>query len=1053
MTKLSIIFVALMIFCSAGILAVNVENAANQYTIDSWSDQNGLAHNNVKVIVQTHDRYLWLGTHDGLSRFDGGKFFTFNRDNTPEMINNSISALFEDSQRNLWIGTRGGGLLVYKNGRFRQVVTGDGFAGKTILWIAEGSNGNILIGTNGNGLYELNPTDPGGFTRYTTKEGLAHDLINMIHKAGDGTLWIATKNGLSRFNHKENSFTNYIVAAGNGAANDVDSLYEDTENTLWIGTYGGLYRMRNGEISRFPLTNNATVIPVYTIIEDSQKNIWIGTRDRGLFRYKDGVFTNISKEEWLFNDRVYSILEDRNGSLWTGMSFGGLSRLRAREFNIIASSEGLTGDSVVGIYQNPRNRGSFWINTYNGLNRWQNGKWVPITTADGLSSSYIFSICEDSSGTIWVGTENGLDQLQDSPSGISVKKKYFGTIVRAILEDGSGNLWVGTDQAIYKKDKSSDTFKAKLNAHIISIHEDNEGNLWLGTFTKGLFRYEEGRFTPVNGLNGRVHSFYSDRESVLWVATDKGLSCFRNGAFENYSKTDGLFADDIFQVTEDKTGNLWMISDGGLFRIRKEDLNAYRENKINSIPSVVYGPDNRMESIEYTSGFQSLCKTADGKLWFATNKGALVIDPANIKIRQSMPPVIIERVLLDGVPQSPGHTITVKPGTKQVEIHYTAMEFLNPKKVTFRYKLTGYEERWVDARDRRVAAYTNLSTGMYHFDVTASVHGGRGNVKVASISIEIIASPISRWMTVLVLTALVVIIFLVIYFSRKYMRLTVFWKNQTYVGNFKLLEKVGIGGMGTVYKAENITGKRKIVAVKLLKEELFEKRELRERFKQEALIIDQLDHPNIVKVIEREETKHTMFIVMEFLSGKTLAKKIEEEGRIDVTEGLDIMIQIANAVTEIHSKNIIHRDLKPGNIMLIKKDTNPNFVKLLDFGLAKLQYQTQLTRTGIVIGTISYMAPEQLSGSGYSSATDVYSMGVLFHEMLTGEQSFGGENSIETLRQIMDTPPIEPIKCGADIPGELNRLVVEMMAKNSQARPDVGKVVEILRRVHSKRIN
>ncbi|MCP5049689.1 MAG: serine/threonine protein kinase, partial [bacterium] len=260
---------------------------------------------------------------------------------------------------------------------------------------------------------------------------------------------------------------------------------------------------------------------------------------------------------------------------------------------------------------------------------------------------------------------------------------------------------------------------------------------------------------------------------------------------------------------------------------------------------------------------------------------------------------------------------------------------------------------------------------------------------------------------------------------------------------------IGIGGMGTVYKAQRLTGPKGEVAVKLLREELFENESVRERFKQEAVIIDQLDHPNIVKVIERGESRHNMFIAMELLEGKTLAKKIEEEGRLDLNEALEIMIPIADAVEEIHSKNIVHRDLKPGNVMLIKKDQYPNFVKLLDFGLAKPEYRTQLTQTGIIIGTIHYMAPEQLSGSGWFSATDIYSMGVMFREMVTGRQPFEGENSIEILKQIMDDPPVGPLKDQPGIPHQLDHLIVTMMAKDRQARPNILQVLELLRQLHS----
>jgi serine/threonine-protein kinase len=266
-----------------------------------------------------------------------------------------------------------------------------------------------------------------------------------------------------------------------------------------------------------------------------------------------------------------------------------------------------------------------------------------------------------------------------------------------------------------------------------------------------------------------------------------------------------------------------------------------------------------------------------------------------------------------------------------------------------------------------------------------------------------------------------------------------------------LLDKLGAGGMGTIYKAQNLMDKTKTVAVKVLREELFEDENNRKRFKQEAAIVDQLDHPNIVKVYERGQSRQTMFIAMELLEGKTLSKKIEEEGKIDISEGLHIMIQITDAMVKIHSKGIVHRDMKPENIMLIRKDNDPNFVKALDFGLARMQHQTRLTETGMVIGTINYIAPEQITGSESSGAADIYSMGVVFYEMLTGEKPFIGETTIDVMKQIIDKTPIEPIKFRHDIPTELNDMILQMMKKETKLRQNIKEVLETLRHIHSRR--
>ncbi|MCP5051094.1 MAG: protein kinase, partial [bacterium] len=794
------------------------------------------------------------------------------------------------------------------------------------------------------------------------------------------------------FNHENKTFTTYTIDAGGGNSNSVRAIYEDSGKTLWIGTFAGLYRMRENEITPALAIEGLKDIRINSIFEDSQNNIWTGTRDRGIFRYRDGTFSNISKKGWLSNDRVYSIMEDRDGSIWFGTLLGGLNRLspsREGKFKVLGAPEGLSSDTAWAICES--SGGYLWIGTYNGLNRLRNGELIRITTDNGLSSNLIFAISEDGSGFIWVGTEKGLNQLENFPSGIAVKKIYPElSTVYAVLKDRSGNLWVGTDRALLKKGKDGTDFRKLLEGHVTNIYEDRESNVWVSTYGEGLIRWRNGKFTKYteqNGLTGNfVNSFYMDSDSILWVATTNGLSRFKDSRFTNYTKQEGLFSNSLCHILEDDRGNFWISSYEGIARVRKLDLNRYAEGRIDSIHSTVYRKDDGMKSIYCSAGVQTCgWKTADGNLWFPTRKGVVMIDPNNIETNQAPPPVFIQQVLLDGEPAEFNQTVNIKPRIKELKVHYTAVNLLNSEKVTFKTMLEGYEDKWVDAGTRREANYTNLDAGAYRFRVTASNSNGLWNEKEASIDLDVIPSWKTRWFIFIGLIALAVVALLVIHFSRKYMRLAIFWKNRTYVGNFKLVEKIGTGGMGTVFKAETLNGKKEIVAIKLLKEEFFENENVRERFKREAAMIDRLDHPNIVKVIERGESRNTMFIAMEFLDGETMAQKLEKEGRLNIVEELGIMDQIADAVREIHSKNIVHRDLKPGNIMLIEKDENPDFVKLLDFGLAKPQYQTRLTQTGIVIGTIDYMAPEQISGSGYSSAVDIYSMGVVFREMLTGE--------------------------------------------------------------------
>lgn len=296
--------------------------------------------------------------------------------------------------------------------------------------------------------------------------------------------------------------------------------------------------------------------------------------------------------------------------------------------------------------------------------------------------------------------------------------------------------------------------------------------------------------------------------------------------------------------------------------------------------------------------------------------------------------------------------------------------------------------------------------------------------------------------------ALIIGLFLVLIISallfKKYLYLFAFWKKEKYVGQFRLMEKLGSGGMGSIYKAHNLMDKSDIAAVKILREELFADDNNKKRFKREAAIIDKLRHPNIIRVFEVGISKEKLFLAMEYLEGKTLEDKIKDEGQLRLRESLHIMVQISDAITYIHSKNIIHRDLKPANIMLIEKNGDPNFVKLLDFGLAKIELETRLTQTGNFLGTLQYLAPEQVLDAYSVPANDIFSMGVIFYLMLCGKRPFTGETAIDIMRQVIIKEPAKVSECSPGIPAELDTLVMKMLAKEPGQRPSAESVRDTL---------
>lgn len=279
---------------------------------------------------------------------------------------------------------------------------------------------------------------------------------------------------------------------------------------------------------------------------------------------------------------------------------------------------------------------------------------------------------------------------------------------------------------------------------------------------------------------------------------------------------------------------------------------------------------------------------------------------------------------------------------------------------------------------------------------------------------------------------------------RKYLYFFAFWKKQTFIGQYRLLEKIGSGGMGTVYKAHHTKDKTQLVAIKILHEDLMTDESYRQRFIHESTIIDQLKHPNIIKIIERGEDKQQSFLVMEYLQGITLAQKMSEKNKLSLSDILHIMLQISDALVQIHEKGIVHRDLKPENIMLLTNNDDPYFVKLLDFGIARAAKQTKLTQTGKIIGTVRYMSPEQRRGEHQiSTPSDIYSLGIIFYEMVTGVNAFSQDSEIAS-HEALYKKLAEPISLKPNLPVTLNDLITRMINKEAMKRPDTKIVLNKL---------
>jgi ligand-binding sensor domain-containing protein/signal transduction histidine kinase len=727
-------------------LSLDRSTPTSQYVHSVWQTDDGLPQNYVVAIAQTTDGYLWLATQEGLARFDGIRFTVFDNQNT-EIQQNDIQAVASDKTGGLWFGTEGGGLYFLKSGRLSHYSTENGLPGEkvdgdSVEAVFVDHEDAVWIGT----LAGLSRFKDGRFTSFSTSDGLCSNKVLSVYEDSHGTIWIGTEGGVSTL--EGGKFHTYTTR--DGLANDVVRAFcQDRSGTLWIGTNDGMSCLKDGKFTNYSTREGLSNNGVLSLLQDRAGNLWIGTDGGGLNRYRDGKFDIYRIADGLSQDSVGSIYEDVEGSLWVGTYGGGLNRLKDGRFTTITTKSGLSDDTPRAILQD--RDGSIWVSTLKGLNRLKDGQITTFAKRDGLASDSILSLYEDAEGALWVGTRSGLDRFKDGKFKTYTKRDGLSddtvlSIIGSRNGPAGGELWIGTDSGLNRmtggKVVSYSVSDGLTNDSVWALLEDRAGTIWIGTNGGGLNRWKDGRFSSLSTADGLanniVFSLYEDNDGALWIGTGGGLSVLKDGKLTAFTRKDGLFDDTIFQILEDNAGNLWMSCNKGIFTVSKAELARFGAGEITQISSVSYGAADGMKSRECNGGFQPAgWKTRDGRLWFPTAKGVAVIDPAKIKINDLPPPVVVELVGVDGALIDPASAPRFSPGKAKFEFRFTALSFLAPEKVRFKYKLEGFDKNWVDAGQLREASYTNLPPGDYHFKVMACNNDGVWNERGASFNFQL----------------------------------------------------------------------------------------------------------------------------------------------------------------------------------------------------------------------------------------------------------------------------------------------------------------------------
>ena len=711
-----------------------------------WEIEEGLPQNTVQAVLQTQKGYLWLGTEEGIVRFNGSSFEVFDRTNTPAFdASNSVQTLFEDSQHTLWIGTKDG-LISYRQGVFKRYGVQQGLAGKSVSAITEDETGGLWVGTVDAGVFQCE-TLP--CTTFTPHGKLSDISVHALLYDQEQTLWIGSEQGL--FSFESNDWSN--VTSYNGTEEQrILSLLMDSKNGLWLGTQAGLYRLQGDNLIHVSNDHPALNDGVWSMWEDASGNLWLGMSQNGVIRLRGEHVDQFSQEDRLHSGRILAFYEDMEGSLWIGTDAAGLHRLRDGIFLTITEREGLSNNVVQSVIETPDK--SLWIGTEMGLDRWKAGEIKRFTQEDGLSDNFITSIASQRANDIWVGTLNGgLNRIHNNTiTQYSTEQGLPSKVVYSLYFDSQNILWIGSDLGLSTWSAgrfTTYTTEDGLSSNFITaLLEDRDGTLWIGTYDAGLMRRGDDNvfstFATEKELSDNlVLALHEDAEGVLWIGTyGGGLSRLKNGKITNYTVEDGLFDNIVFQILEDNAGNLWMGCNKGIYRIAKSQFDAFDAGEIQRLTSISYDKSHGLKSREITGGTQPAgWKGHDGRLWFPTIYGATSVNPAEVTHNPSPSPVVIEQVSVDREAVSNHNyredTLVLSPGTDRIEFKYAALTSVSPNKVHYRYRLEGYESSWSEIVNYTHAAYTHLDPGTYNFRVIAQNSEGVWNETGASFMFEL----------------------------------------------------------------------------------------------------------------------------------------------------------------------------------------------------------------------------------------------------------------------------------------------------------------------------
>ncbi len=1065
----------------------------------------------VNNIYQDDSGYLWIAIFSsGLIGYDGTEMEIYN--NKDGLPSPNVMNMCQDKNGRLWVLTDVG-IAVSENPLFdyegairvkftiklfeqELVQTSISQIGPNCITIDK--EGNIWIGTTGLGIIRYSylsentlKIDTIKTTAYAEKE---NRTVFSVYAQKNGGVWIGAEEIIFKYIPESDGLK--IISS---TIPSTHTFHEDGNGIVWGGCETGLiWKYVNSSIKKL---NMPTKSVIYGIQRTEDNYLWVNSYGEGLLRFDPDNTDDwilLTEENGLISNDTRGLMYDREKNLWIAHS-GGICKLRSNYnafINISINSKInnkplLPGPRISSIIpsQNEDDIFPLWLACGSGIVKMENfSKAFYLNASHGLMSNTVYDLCRDEKNRIWIGDFHGLNCLSTTEnfpsllSGSENRRLEFGgknkiltsfdtgiigvcNIFKIPVQPGSTekieSLWFNSYRRVvcYVNDEWY-IFDAEsgIPASIIyALDMDKSHRLWLGTGDKGLYKtsmeislqtiknltkdinsqivtdsFFESAWNKESGAPSNEFSCILWLDDILWAGMPDGLFVIKRGPWQvvkKISKSDGLGDNNIVSMSlDDHKKNIWIGTNRGISKI--DPLSFRVVNNVDKHDGLINNETHWLKSLQTDK---------KGNVYFGSPQGLSIYNEE--KDQRVNVPTLVRR--------KNTRFIEDKKGNNEFSISFAGMSYVNEKSIQYQTRLKGYEDNWSKPTFENKIRYTNLPAYLweksYMFEVKARNYYGMWNKRSMKYSFVVAPAWWFRWWAFLLYAACVFGSVLGIRWIIKNWR-KVLAAFPGKISHYRLKEKIGAGGMGEVFRAIDLNTKQTL-AVKVLHQEMLEDFENRKRLDREGNILSSFDHPNIIKAYEIGEDNGRGFIAMELMKGGTLSDYLKTHHPLSPEKIKTFLLQICDGLSEIHKNNIIHRDLKTGNIMLDKKEN----LKIMDFGLSKSPLITTMTSLGTVLGTLGYVAPDQITGMCVDQRVDIFSFGVIMYELLMNDIPFKGENEMALIFNIFNTKPKPPSEERKDLTKDWDDIIFCCLEKEPEDR--FNSVNELIKKLNSSNLN